>query len=96
MLKIVIMPIALILALILSLSVQANLQRVNVISGSEDFDGSSHLEQPLARKAFAQHVKNFCLNQIIDAGLDIGLEAKYMTAYVIDCAADYGVFGIKL
>jgi len=92
MLKIVIMPIA----MILSLSVQANLQEVNFVSLSDDFDGSSHLEQPLAKKEFAQHVKNFCLNQIIDAGLDFGLEAKYMNAYVIDCAADYGVFGIKL
>ena len=61
-----------------------------------DFDSHSNLEQPLAKKAFAQHVKNFCLNQIIDAGLDFGLEAKYMNAYVIDCAADYGVFGIEL
>ncbi len=61
-----------------------------------DINGYSQQDQPLAKKAFSQHVRNFCLNQIIDADLDIGLEVKYMNAYVIDCAADYGVFGIEL
>ena len=96
MLKIVILHIAMTLALTLSLSVQANLQKANSRGMSENFDGHSNFEQPLARKEFSQHVKNFCLNQIIDAGLDIGLEIEYLNAYVIDCAADYGVFGIEL
>jgi hypothetical protein len=96
MLKIVILHIAMTLAMTLSLSVQANLLKVNSASIRDGFDGYSNFEQPLGRKEFAQHVKNFCLNQIIGAGLDFGLEEKYMTAYVIDCAADYGVFGIEL
>ena len=96
MVKKVTLRITMALALLLSLSVQANLQKVNSTSLSEGFDGHSNFEQPLDRKEFSQHVKDFCLSQIIDAGLDFGLEAKYMNAYIIDCAADYGVFGIEL
>lgn len=69
---------------------------LTLANGGVDVGGYSHLDQPLAKKEFSQHVKDYCLNQIVDAGLDFGLEEKYMTAYVIDCAADYGVFGIEL
>lgn len=52
--------------------------------------GSEYLLQPLKGKAFSQHVTHFCLNQVEGYGLG----QKFMTAYLIECAADYGVFNV--
>ena len=71
---------------------QASLHSVNVLKIDKTKGGYAHLAQPLRSKEFSQHVTHFCLNQVEGFGLD----SRFMTAYVIECAADYGVFNIVL
>jgi hypothetical protein len=47
-------------------------------------------EQSLDRQDFADHVKQLCLGQVLEEDL----EAKYINEYLVECAADYGVFNI--
>lgn len=83
----------LIMSLILLVSVSAghaSMSSVTTLKMEERELESEHLTQPLKSKAFSQHVTHFCLNQVEG----FGLGHKFMTAYVIECAADYGVFNV--
>lgn len=71
---------------------QASLHSVNTLKIDKSDSGYAYSAQPLKSKAFSQHVTHFCLNQVEGFGLD----SRFMTAYVIECAADYGVFNIVL
>jgi len=72
--------------------VEASLHRSTMVKLDKTDVGYTHPTQLLRGKAFSQHVTHFCLNQVEDFGLD----RKFMTAYVIECAADYGVFNLVL
>ncbi|MBL4797822.1 MAG: hypothetical protein JKY50_10450 [Oleispira sp.] len=78
--------------LIAASSGQANLHNMNATKMDKDDSGYINPIEPLKSKAFSQHVAHFCLNQVEGFGLD----RKFMTAYVVECAADYGVFNIVL
>lgn len=83
----------LIMSLILLVSVSAghaSLSSMTTLKMEVRASGNEHLTQPLKSKAFSQHVTHFCLNQVEG----FGLGHKFMTAYVIECAADYGVFNV--
>ena len=83
----------LIMSLILLVSVSAghaSLSSMTTLKMEVRASGNEHLTQPLKSKAFSQHVTHFCLNQVEG----FGLGDKFMTAYVIECAADYGVFNV--
>lgn len=47
-------------------------------------------EQSLESADFALHVKRLCLNQVQEDDLD----AEYVQQYLLECAADYGVFNL--
>lgn len=68
---------------------QASPHSMNTIKIDNGYENSA---QSLKSKAFSQHVTHFCLNQVEGFGLD----RKFMTAYVVECAADYGVFNVTL
>jgi hypothetical protein len=89
----VILKIAISLTLLIGASVgQASLHTINTMKIEKYEIGYLNPAQPLKSKAFSQHVTHFCLNQIEGFGLD----RKFMTAYVVECAADYGVFNVVL
>lgn len=47
-------------------------------------------EQRMEGGDFAQHVKHLCLSKVHEEDMD----AKYIEEYLLECAADYGVFDL--
>jgi hypothetical protein len=87
------LKIAIFLTMLIATSlVQASLHSINTMKTEKHEFGYENPTQPLKSKAFSQHVTHFCLNQIEGFGLD----REFMTAYVVECAADYGVFNVVL
>lgn len=71
---------------------QASLYSMNALKMDKREDGYVSLAEPLKSKEFSQHVTHFCLKQVEGFGLD----RRFMTLYVVECAAEYGVFNIVL
>lgn len=76
--------------LVIASAGQANPHNLNTMKVDMSDSGYGSLIEPLKSKAFSQHVTHFCLNQVEGFGLD----KEFMVAYVIECAADYGVFNL--
>jgi hypothetical protein len=83
MLKITVLVLS---GLIFISSTSANVEDTGGWSDSWPFSP----EQLMEGGDFAQHVKQLCLSQIHEEDLD----AKYIKEYLLECAADYGVFDL--